>query len=295
MGKAPAFQFYAADFLIGTVDFSLAELGAYIKLLALSWGKGPVPLDETRRAMWMGVTVKDMRKLWQSVGQKWIETSEGYVNERLEMQRASQASFAAKQAENGRRSGQSRRTKREPNVNGGSTKHEPDLNQPRTKHEPKTNSSVFSLQSSDPPSGKEHPQGGGESAPPPEAVNYGGAYRPVNPHSKPTNLVNGAAIREHGTHAWCSPREGFCVRASQHREFLGKSGRSDEELRAWYAGTVERYTGVGVGEDSFTFWRNEFAAWVGVATSPPAVANTRERRILAASARTADAIARGEL
>lgn len=109
-------------------------------------------------------------------------------------------------------------------------------------------------------------------------------------------LVDGAAIRAHGSHGWCSlPREGLCVPAFLHREFLGKSGRTDAELRGWYRGVVDRFEGVGVGEDALVFWRNEFASWVGVVTAAPVVANTRERRILAASARTADAIARGEL
>lgn len=140
MGKAPAFQFYAADFLIGTVDFTLAELGAYVKLLALSWDKGPLPLDEERRARWLGVSVKDMRRLWTVVGDKWVQIDDGYVNLRLEQQRADREAYVQKQAEKGKRSGESRRkegTTVEPRLNHGSFPV-------RTKDEPNTNSSSSS-------------------------------------------------------------------------------------------------------------------------------------------------------
>jgi len=33
MSKPPAFQFYASDFLVDTIDLSNEELGAYVRLL----------------------------------------------------------------------------------------------------------------------------------------------------------------------------------------------------------------------------------------------------------------------
>lgn len=40
--KAPAFQFYADDFLAGIMGMSDAEVGVYIKLLALQWTRGGI-------------------------------------------------------------------------------------------------------------------------------------------------------------------------------------------------------------------------------------------------------------
>lgn len=95
----------------------------------------------------------------------------------------------------------------------------------------------------------------------------------ANPHGRPTNLINGSEQRQHGQHAWCSwpSRDGLCVPAFLHREFIGKLGRGSAEmdLRGWYPSVVEGISGVAVGEDAIKFWRNQFASWVGVATSAP--------------------------
>jgi hypothetical protein len=96
----------------------------------------------------------------------------------------------------------------------------------------------------------------------------------VNPHSKPTNLVNGAEQRRHGLHAWCNYDRGLCVVYGQHAEFKGRLGTPDAEARlmAWYPTVVERYDGQPVGDRLFEFWANEFAAWVGTVTAKPAPA-----------------------
>ena len=100
---------------------------------------------------------------------------------------------------------------------------------------------------------------------------------------RPRGLVDGPAPR-HGAHAWCSlPREGLCVPRFLHDEFLGKSGKPDTELKAWYAATLQRFAGVAIGDDGLRFWRNEFAAWVGTVTVSPA--DTREGRTIAAGNR----------
>lgn len=117
---------------------------------------------------------------------------------------------------------------------------------------------------------------------------------PANPHRRPGNLIDGAALRTHGTHAWCSlPREGLCVPVFLHQEFMGRGQKSDDEMRRWYGETLAAFDGIVVGDKPIEFWRNQFAAWIGTVTAPPA--NSRERRTLAAAARTQDAIARGDL
>lgn len=97
-----------------------------------------------------------------------------------------------------------------------------------------------------------------------------------NPHHKPTNLVNGAELRKHGTHAWCSwpERDGLCVTYPLHREFIGKLGAVDADvrLRAWYPAVMATYVGRPIGDDVYDFWRNEFGQWVGTVTSKPSMA-----------------------
>ena len=53
--KAPAFQFYADDFLAGTADMSAEEVGGYIRLLCHQWSKGGIPSDEDRSARIAGL------------------------------------------------------------------------------------------------------------------------------------------------------------------------------------------------------------------------------------------------
>jgi hypothetical protein len=112
--------------------------------------------------------------------------------------------------------------------------------------------------------------GSGGNAPAVPAVEVVGGG---NPHSKPTNLINGSELRFHGQHAWCSwpERNGFCVPMPLHRELIGRLGTptAEAELKGWYPSVVARYTGRGVGDKIFDFWNNEFAAWVGTVTQAP--------------------------
>lgn len=102
MKKPPAFQFYAKDFLVGTMEMSLAELGAYIRLLAWSWDKGPVPEDEGRRAKILGVSRLALGKVWPGISDKWASSEGGLINRRLERQRADQEDFRQAKSEAGK-------------------------------------------------------------------------------------------------------------------------------------------------------------------------------------------------
>jgi uncharacterized protein YdaU (DUF1376 family) len=53
--KAPAFLFYADDFLAGTADMSAEEVGGYIRLLCHQWTKGSIPNDPERVARMAGL------------------------------------------------------------------------------------------------------------------------------------------------------------------------------------------------------------------------------------------------
>ena len=43
MSKSPAFQFYAADFMIGIMGMTDEEVGIYIKMLSTQWLHGSLP------------------------------------------------------------------------------------------------------------------------------------------------------------------------------------------------------------------------------------------------------------
>jgi len=138
MSKAPAFQFYAADFLIGTFDMTAEQVGVYIRLLAFSWDKGPLPKDTRTLASMAGLTPKKFQKAWEKVQEKWTETDAGWVNDRLEVQRKARDKFSQKQAENGKK-GAAKRWARH------SHRHDVAI----AKRCPKDSSSVFSLLSSE--------------------------------------------------------------------------------------------------------------------------------------------------
>ena len=98
--KAPAFQFYADDFLAGTSDMSAEEVGGYIRLLCHQWTKGGIPNDEDRAGRMAGLMGSP------SVGYvlaKFSLCEDGMLrNARLEQVRAEQAAFRAKQSTAGR-------------------------------------------------------------------------------------------------------------------------------------------------------------------------------------------------
>lgn len=59
--QAPAFQFYADDFIAGTVDMSPAEVGAYIRLLCYQWSRGSAPaLPEKMQRVAGGIVSEDV-------------------------------------------------------------------------------------------------------------------------------------------------------------------------------------------------------------------------------------------
>lgn len=109
MGKAPAFQFYAADFSDGTDYMSAVEVGIYIRLLASSWTKGPLPKDTRKLASIARVTTEEFEAAWaSSVSEKWTNIPDGYVNERMERQRQELAEFTALQSEKGKQGAERR-------------------------------------------------------------------------------------------------------------------------------------------------------------------------------------------
>lgn len=120
MSKAPAFQFYAADFLVGTAAMSAEEVGAYIRLLAYQWEQGGLSSDERALRGLAGA-----RRISAAVLSKFPKSDDGLLrNARLEIERAKQAAFRETRAENARKrweKEQSTSNARASKVHNGST------------------------------------------------------------------------------------------------------------------------------------------------------------------------------
>lgn len=104
--QAPAFQFYADDFLAGTCDMSATEVGAYIRLLCFQWSKGPIPSDDARLMRMMGLSPQEFADCKVAVLAKFVPAVDGKIfNERLEAVRSAQQAKSEARAVAGRRGG----------------------------------------------------------------------------------------------------------------------------------------------------------------------------------------------
>jgi uncharacterized protein YdaU (DUF1376 family) len=98
--KSPAFQFYAADFLIGVMGMSDEEVGVYIKMLAFQWERGSLPND--RKTIKKLINSKKVPS--EMVLSKFITDDAGFLlNPRLEKERAKQENFRESRASNARK------------------------------------------------------------------------------------------------------------------------------------------------------------------------------------------------
>ena len=92
-GRAPAFQFYADDFLAGTMTMTNEERGAYISLLCLQWSKGCVTeLDIQRICLGMPTHCQSICQ-----GKFQLGDDGHYRNQRLEVERSKQKERSEKQ------------------------------------------------------------------------------------------------------------------------------------------------------------------------------------------------------
>jgi uncharacterized protein YdaU (DUF1376 family) len=114
MPQPPSFPFYPADWLLGTLTFSLAEDGAYLRLVMHQWNAGSVPGDDLAAiAKILRVTEREARSLWAVVHTKFVRgTDGGWRNQRLERQRDEKVRYHEAQAANGRASAATRRQRK---------------------------------------------------------------------------------------------------------------------------------------------------------------------------------------
>ncbi|HTI70871.1 MAG TPA: DUF1376 domain-containing protein [Candidatus Limnocylindria bacterium] len=104
--RGPAFQFYAQDFLVGTVMMSTAEVGAFVRLLCHQWVNESLPDDDTalaRLALIEGESGEHVAAILRRVRAKFQPDKDGQLrNRRLEAIRLEQASYRARKARAGK-------------------------------------------------------------------------------------------------------------------------------------------------------------------------------------------------
>ena len=114
MAKAPpSFQFYPADWLVGTRHLPRAARGTYIDLLALIWSKKIVKLDCIRLSRCLGITPDEFQEDWEEIKENFtISDDGGIINDRLESireqveQRSRRLSKAGKKGNKSRHEGE---------------------------------------------------------------------------------------------------------------------------------------------------------------------------------------------
>lgn len=130
---APAFQFYAADYLSDekVLLMSLEEEGAYIRLLSICWREGSIPADHALLSRLCKGASTNVLSVVEKCFQPHSALGGRLVHGRLEEERAKQAEWREKSSQGGRRSAQSRAAKRAPTLKAGpAARLEPPLNHP---------------------------------------------------------------------------------------------------------------------------------------------------------------------
>lgn len=110
---APAFQFYPKDFLSdgNQGEMSLAEVGAYARLLCRCWLEKSIPDDPVRAANLAGATPAQMRRMWPAIRRCFRPSTdqEGrLVHPRLEKEREKQEQYRRRQSDAGKASATAR-------------------------------------------------------------------------------------------------------------------------------------------------------------------------------------------
>jgi uncharacterized protein YdaU (DUF1376 family) len=101
MGKPPWFKFYPSDFYMGTLDFSNAQVGAYIRLLCRQWDKGAVP-ESAFLATTNGLSDEEIEAVQGKFLREDGPHGVVYRNRRLIETHEKLDAFIQKQSENGK-------------------------------------------------------------------------------------------------------------------------------------------------------------------------------------------------
>jgi len=280
MTKPPAFQLYAKDIYTGTSDLSGDEFGAYMRGLCWSWDNGPLPLDPARRARVLLIERADLDRVWSVISCNWRQTADGFVNDRLEQQRAELLAYREQCAEAGRKSGQSRRKRTTVATDVhtvvptdvGTDVPTGDERTHEREGQRNTNTPICDLQSASPDL---------QSASSTRTL-------PARARQRYGPSLIGSPL-DHRSHGWCNDR-GLCLPQSLYAELLARLGGHEhlERFRDWLGATVDGLGDTVPGEDVWRFWRSRFEAWQG-STAP----TTKGSRTVAAGKRLQSALDSG--
>lgn len=115
--KAPAFQWYAAEYLADerVMLMSLVAEGAYVRLLSLCWREGSIPANPALLiAMCKQADIKVIKEVLPCFTKVGAPPGR-LVHKRLESERAKHEAHRIKQAENGRNGGRPKKAVGKPN------------------------------------------------------------------------------------------------------------------------------------------------------------------------------------
>jgi hypothetical protein len=103
MSKAPAFQFYANDFMDATCSWEANAVGLYIRCLCKQWTHGGLPNDLKVLARMIHCDRSELEGVWDVLQTKLPEGADGLLrNSRLEEIRERQNEISLKRSEAGR-------------------------------------------------------------------------------------------------------------------------------------------------------------------------------------------------
>lgn len=110
---APAFQFYASDYLSSSKvqRMTLEEEGAYIRLLAYNWQDGFIPADIKKLARLCKVSPRKMESIWEALQECFQSVTDDptkLVNLRLETVRYEKKEYHLNQSLSGKKGAEAR-------------------------------------------------------------------------------------------------------------------------------------------------------------------------------------------
>jgi len=260
--KAPAFQLYVKDYETDehVKLMSLAQEGAYLRLLCHQWINRSIPDDPALLARICRVSEREFKRLWPGLEPCFPTVAAGRrANPRLERQRTEQDDFSSTQSTNGK-AGAAARWGRRPHgeatsgANGAATES------------PQANDSSPSPTAS------------------PSAIPFATA--------RARGVYDGALPRDHVTHIACDETFSRCVPIAVHRKLAnalaprhdGDREAAGKALLAWYPTVWQTLPADAVMGDAFTFWQRHFDA--AFATAAPRSSANEPRQVVPSAAET---------
>lgn len=121
----PWFPLYVQDILTSRTVKAMPhkEVGCYFLLLCHEWDGGPLPTDMRSLGALIGLASPAMKKVWETVGECFVQTDEGYINERLETIRTEQIERFGQRSKAGARAARSRWESHPNRIRGASESH----------------------------------------------------------------------------------------------------------------------------------------------------------------------------